>query len=523
MTNHRQTRRAVAAAAALGTMSAGLVLAAPADAATTAHFVLGKGVLTIIGDGKNNTIDVSRDAAGAIKVNGGAVRIEGANPTISNVRLIKVLGRGGDDAITIDEANGALPAAQLLGGSGNDTLIGGSGNDQLSGGAGSDVILGKGGIDNLDGGSGNDTLTGGVGDDQVFGGAGDDRMVWNPGEGSDLNEGEAGSDSVVVNGGNGAEAFIATANGTRVRFDRINPAPFSIDIGTSENLFLNANGGDDTFSTSGNLAPLIHVTADGGTGNDTLAGGTGNDTLIGGDGNDFVDGNGGSDLALLGAGDDTFQWDPGDGSDTVEGQAGQDAMLFNGSNVGENMVASANGTRVRFTRDVGGIVMDLDGIERIDTNALGGADTITANDLSGTGLTALNVNLAGSIGGSAGDALADNVVVNGTNGADAVTVAGSQSAGVTVTGLQPAVTITGTDGTTDTLTVNGLAGDDAIEGSGLAADGISFIANGGDGADVVIGGAGNDKLFGNAGDDILIGGPGQDLLDGGTGSNVLIQ
>ena len=302
MTNQRQTRRAVAAAAALGTMSAGLVLAAPADAATTAHFSFGKGVLTISGDGKNNTIDVSRDVAGAIEVNGGAIRIHGANPTVSNVRLIKVLGRGGDDVITIDEANGALPAAQLLGGSGNDTLTGGSGNDQLSGGAGSDVLLGKGGVDYLDGGNGNDTLTGGVGDDQVFGGAGDDRMIWNPGEGSDLNEGEAGNDVVVVNGGNGAEAFTATANGTRVRFDRVNPGPFSIDIGTSENLVLNANGGDDTFSTSGNLAPLIHVTVDGGTGNDKIEGGTGNDTLIGGDGNDFVDGNGGSDLALLGAG-----------------------------------------------------------------------------------------------------------------------------------------------------------------------------------------------------------------------------
>ena len=32
---------------------------------------------------------------------------------------------------------------------------------------------------------------------------------------------------------------------TRVRFDRLNPAPFSIDIGTSENLVVNMNGGND--------------------------------------------------------------------------------------------------------------------------------------------------------------------------------------------------------------------------------------------------------------------------------------
>ena len=57
-------------------------------------------------------------------------------PTDRQQHLIKVLGHGGDDTITLDETNGAMPAAQLLGGSGNDTLTGGSGDDQLFGGAG---------------------------------------------------------------------------------------------------------------------------------------------------------------------------------------------------------------------------------------------------------------------------------------------------------------------------------------------------------------------------------------------------
>ena len=64
-------------------------------------------------------------------------------------------------------------------------------------------------------------------------------MIWNPGEGSDLNEGGDGTDTVEVNGGNGAESFTVTPNGTRVRFDRVTPAPFFIDIGTSENLVVN--------------------------------------------------------------------------------------------------------------------------------------------------------------------------------------------------------------------------------------------------------------------------------------------
>ena len=116
-----------------------------------------------------------------------------------------------------------------------------------------------------------------------------------------------------------------------MRFDRLDPAPFSIDIGTTENLVLNMNGGDDTFSATGNLAALIQITVDGGAGNDTILGSNGTDLLLGGDGNDFIDGQQGNDIAFLGAGNDMFQWDPGDGSDTVEGQDGTDTMLFNGS------------------------------------------------------------------------------------------------------------------------------------------------------------------------------------------------
>src|SRR4051794_41482223 len=45
-------------------------------------------------------------------------------------------------------------------------------------------------------------------------------------------------------------------------------------------------------------------------------------TLFRSGGDDFIDGNTGNDTANLGAGADTFQWDPGDGSDTIEGQVG---------------------------------------------------------------------------------------------------------------------------------------------------------------------------------------------------------
>ena len=189
-------------------------------------------------------------------INDGTVSIDGGGPTVANTTDIDLFGQGGNDTVSVDESNGPMPAVQLFGGDGNDTLIGGSGNDQLFGGAGNDILEGKGGDDLLFGGDGNDTLIGGTGNDQMFGGAGNDLMIWNPGEGTDLMEGGDGIDTAEVNGGNGAEIFTITPNGTRVRFDRVSPAPFSLDIGTTENLVLHAGGGDDVITAATDLPAL---------------------------------------------------------------------------------------------------------------------------------------------------------------------------------------------------------------------------------------------------------------------------
>ena len=319
--------------------------------AIKATFSAAAGILSEVGDSVDNTIVTSRDAAGQLFVNGGAVPIVGGHATVANTALIQVFGQGGNDTITLDEANGALPAAQLFGGAGNDTLTGGSGADQLFGGAGNDTLLGKGGNDLLFGGAGNDTLIGGTGDDQVFGEAGNDRMIWNPGDGSDLFEGGDGNDTAEVNGGNGAETFTITANGSRVRFDRVTPAPFFLDIGTTENLVVNANGGDDTITAGNGLAGLIKLTIDGGAGNDTITGGNGDDRLLGGDGNDLITGGRGNDTALLGSGDDTFVWNPGDGSDVVEGQDGTDtAARWRGAGRPRRRTGQQRRDRIRHRR-----------------------------------------------------------------------------------------------------------------------------------------------------------------------------
>lgn len=511
-------RHALTAAA----LTAGLfaATAGTANAAVVSTFSPTTGQLTVFGDNLDNSITVSRDAAGKILVNGGAVAIVGGTATVANTAKIQVFGQGGNDTVTLSEVNGALPAANLFGGTGNDVLTAGSGGDMLFGQAGNDTLLGKGGNDFLFGGTDNDTLTGGDADDQVFGESGNDRSIWNPGDDTDLNEGGAGTDTTEVNGGNGTEQFTATANGTRVRFDRLNPAPFAIDMGTSENLVLNANGGDDTFSATGNLAALVKITVDGGAGNDSLLGSNGADVILGGDGNDFVDGQQGNDVAFQGAGDDDFQWDPGDGSDIVEGQAGADELVFNGSNIAERMEVSANGGRVRFTRDVANIVMDLDDVERVTAKTLGGADTLTVNDMTGTDLTDVAPQLAASGGGD--DAAADNVVVNATNGDDIISAFGSAGS-AQVSGLAARVAISGAAADTDRLTINALSGDDVVDATGLSASAIRLTISGGEGSDILLGGSGPDTLLGDNGDDVLLGGPGADVLDGGAGDNVVID
>ena len=130
--------------------------------AITASFLPGARVLSVFGDAASNRITASRNVAGNILINGGAVAVVGGNPTVANTDLIQLFGQGGDDTITVDEANGPMPAAQLFGGNGNDTLTGGSGNDLLFGQSGNDTLLGKGGNDQLFGGDGNDVLTGGT-------------------------------------------------------------------------------------------------------------------------------------------------------------------------------------------------------------------------------------------------------------------------------------------------------------------------------------------------------------------------
>jgi Ca2+-binding RTX toxin-like protein len=255
---------------------------------------------------------------------------------------------------------------------------------------------------------------------------------------------------------------------------------FSFDRSKIARIAVNARAGNDAVridESNGAFTDTIPTAIAGGAGNDTIAGGKGVETLFGGDGNDSIDGNGGNDVARLGGGDDTFIWDPGDGSDTVEGQNGADTMLFNGANVSEQVELSANGNRLKFFRTQANITMDTAGVERVDFNALGGADVVTVNDLSGTDVSRVDVDLAGTLGGAVGDGQADRVIVNGTNGNDAIDVSGDAQA-VKVSGLAATTEILHSQVANDRLDVNTLAGRDTVGSNGLAAGAIQFFLDG---------------------------------------------
>jgi Ca2+-binding RTX toxin-like protein len=290
-----------------------------------------------------------------------------------------------------------------------------------------------------------------------------------------------------------------------------------------QSISIETRGGNDRVridDTHGAVTNTIPTRIDGGPGNDTIAGGAGRETLVGGPGKDTIDGNGGNDVSDLGPGDDSFVWDPGDGSDSIEGGPGTDTMVFNGAAASETVDLSANGNRLRFFRSPGPITMDTHGVEKVDFNALGGADTVTVNNLTDTGVTNVGVDLAGTLGGTTGDGQTDRVLVIGTPGNDALTAAGDTS-GFTVSGLHTQVAVQHQE-PADQLFVRTVGGDDSISATGLVAGAVSESLDGGDGNDTIAGGPGAETLLGGNGSDSIDGNGGSDQAALGAGGDTFV-
>jgi Ca2+-binding RTX toxin-like protein len=474
--------------------------------------------------GDDGTADFSFPRAAidsiSIKARGGndRVRIDDTNGAFTNAIPTRIAGGPGNDTIA-----GGAGAETLNGGPGNDRIDGNGGNDVSNLGPGDDTFV-------WDPGDGSDTIEGGDGTDaMVFNGAaasetvdlsangdhlrffrtpanitmdthgveqvdfnalgGADTVTVNDLTGTDVKNvnvdlagalggttGDGQADRVVVNGTPLNDAINAAGDASGVT---VSGLPTQVAISHQEptdQLFVQGLGGDDTLSATGLAAGAISEFIDGGDGNDTIAGGPGAETLLGGNGNDSIDGNGGNDRAALGAGDDTFVWDPGDGSDTIDGGDGRDTMVFNGGGGADNVDLSANGNRLRFFRNPGNITMDTGGVEFVTFNALGGADNVTLNDLTGTNVTSVELDLAGTLGGTTGDGQTDHVTVNGTNGADAATVAGA-AGNVSVNGLSPAINLLHAEAA-DQLDFETFGVNDTVSHGGLAAGTIQLLVDG---------------------------------------------
>lgn len=296
------------------------------------------------------------------------------------------------------------------------------------------------------------------------------------------------NDTLTIRGTAGDDAIqlaVATGDPTAVQIDFGNGTlPQKFDRSTFTNISASLGRGDDSFTVnagSGSLADKA-LTVDGGSGNDMIVGGDGNDTLSGGSGNDniqggdgndlifgnggkdVVDGNRGNDTEILGSGQDSAVWNPGEGSDVINGGPDADTLVFNGSNAAETMSLSANGNRAVFLRDVAAIRMDMDNVEQLDLATLGGADSVTVNDMTGTDIRGTNIDLSSQ---GAGDAAADVVTVNGTNKADRVSVSADGST-VDAHGLRADTRITGSEPALDRLQVNSLGGNDSVDVSDAA-------------------------------------------------------
>src|SRR5215211_1455754 len=376
----------------------------------------------------NGDLVVTSDAGDAITITsvGGQVKVNGADPggvaaPSATIDSIVVTGDSRANNINLSGVNGTdfttLASVTVNGGGGNDTINGSQLADTLSGGDGNDRVIGDDNQPNTR--------------DVMRGEAGDDTLVWNPGDDDDVNEGGAGNDTSEVNGG-GKEQFEVAPSATagRVAFDRVQPdatfgAPFNVDISDdTERLDLNAGGGDDIVNAAAGLDALAFaLDIDGGDGNDTINGGDGPDLLAGGIGNDRITGDdnplGTRDDVRGDAGDDTMVWNGGDDDDLNDGGAGNDTVEVNGANLPEEFTVkpSAQAGHVlfdRLTTPPGPFNIDISTSERLDLNANGGDDTVTAD----SGFASLRLDVEGGDGNDRLDGGDAADLLSGGNGDD---------------------------------------------------------------------------------------------------------
>ena len=487
-----------------------------------------------------------------------------------------ILGGDGNDELV-----GGAGNDQIFGGGGNDIIYGNDGDDHLDGGeganffvasSGSDKIfanLGSGstvsyqnvtssgvivnltsaailgvesnsvskssgeidsvsGIDNLRGTYLNDVMYLGVssgyvtdnsGDDIIYGGDGARFFV--VGSGDDIFIGGSGSSDALLFESDLYDAAGAPISGVSVQL-----------TGAGSGFATDSWGGRDTFSgieviVGSNFNDVIV----GAEGNDNISGGGSNDSLFGGDGDDILSGGQGNDIISAGSGRDWINvW--GEGSDEIDGGAGHDSVNYGEDLLALQNLASAYGvaaSALSFTDMSGNVRLTLTFLAdaRLQVIRLASDGTVLGVDLLTSVETAwISIPRFDGVQEQVRidiDAVAKTLTAQrtlrldliGTEGADHIVIAEELAA----RGLA-------SDAVDVQVSVDGLGGDDVIDGTGVAA---RLNLSGGTGNDTLTGGDGRDFLSGGSGDDIIDSSGGAALSQGfgddinpGLGSNTII-
>ncbi len=258
-----------------------------------------------------------------------------------------------------------------------------------------------------------------------------------------------------------------------IRFDRSTFSAIDVRLFDGNDYFVASDDvkklSEDSESTAvAESAPTFDelLTVDAGRGNDRLWGSPGGDRLLGGAGDDIIDGLGGHDVidagagndqvsggrgndgVFLGVGADSARWSAGDGRDVIDGGPGNDVLGVKGSAKADSMSIKARGRIAVVQANEGSLT--ITGMENAFLAPGTGADTVRIGSLAGTGMASVAVDLYSQ---KNPDRMADTVYLEGTTGADRLTV-GVKEKVVVVAGMTPAVAIGGADDAMDRLRIS---------------------------------------------------------------------
>jgi len=394
-------------------------------------------------------------------------------------------GTADDDFLNGTPADDAISAF-----AGNDLVNGREGDDSIDGGEGHDNLRGDEGNDSLLGGEGDDYLRGGAGDDLIDGGAGLDRVAFftaTHGISVDLRIVGVAQDT-----GLGMDTLLNIEHASGTEYDDV------IYGNDGDNWLWGENGNDTIAAFGGNDLVEVgpgDVSADGGTGNDTLSVWANNAALAGVSVSLLLQGG----AQATGIGAMTLS-----GFENLSGSAGADSLAGDG---GANVLAGDTGND-SLAGGAGSDTLYGDGRIIIDTHDTGlSGPIVTYPDVEAAFPGSEFIDGDDVLEGGDGD---DSLW--GGGGSDTASYAGAGGAVFVSLAAGFATGSAGDDDLHDIENIAGSAHDDQLFG-----DSGANLLSGGDGHDYMRGAAGGDTLLGGGGDDYLGGGFGDDVVDGGAG------